>query len=38
MVDWGYTEDKKGYPVTATEASLLRMTKIFPKKKVSRDS
>ena len=38
MVDWGYTDEKKGNPVTATEASLLRITKQFPKQKVSRDS
>ena len=38
MVDWGYTDEKKGHPVTATEASLLRITKKFPKQKVSRDS
>ena len=31
MVDWGYTEEKKGHPVTATEASKLRMTRKIPK-------
>ena len=37
MVDWGYTGEKKGHPVTVTEANWLRMTRKFPKQKVSRD-
>ena len=34
MVDWGYTSDKNAHAATATEASLLRITKKFPKQKV----